>query len=274
MERLSPTAKQQALLLTAFGTSIPEAYATYEKMAKQFAEAFPEKEIRWAFTSAIVRKKWKNRGKDIHSPATALAQLADEGYKVVSVQSLHVIHGFEYHDILQTAKALEGLPKGIEKINVGEPLLSRHEDYQRLCEIIQKHAQSFRQSGEALLLMGHGTSHPGNIAYAGLQEYFRQTDPSIFVATIEAYPAIEDIIPQIRKAGINTVWLMPLLTTAGDHVLKDMAGDQEKSWRSTLSKAGFKVKIHPTPLGEMRDIVQMWIDKVMTPQDKSRGTLA
>lgn len=261
MNAQKATTKQKALLLTAFGTSIPEAYATYEVMAQRFAEAYPDVDIRWAFTSSFVRQKWKSRGKDILSPAAALAQLADDGFKEVSVQSLHVIHGFEYHDILRTAKALEGLPKGIEKITVGEPLLSSHADYQRLCQIIQQHAQSFRQPDEALVLMGHGTSHPANIAYAGLQEYFRRTDPSIYVATIESYPAIEDVIPQLRNAAINTVWLMPLLTIAGDHVLNDMAGDKEESWRSILLKEGFKVNIHPTSLGQIDEVLQMWIEK-------------
>lgn len=261
METLNKT-NQQALLLTAFGTTIPEAYGTYENMALQFGEAFPKREIRWAFTSSLVRKKWKSRGKEILSPAAALIQLADEGFKEVSVQSLHVIHGFEYHDILQIAKALEGLPKGIEKITIGEPLLSGHEDYKRLCSIIQKHSQNFRQPGEGLLLMGHGTKHPANIAYAGLQEYFRQTDPSIYVATIESHPAIEEVIPQLRAAGINSVWLMPLLTIAGDHVLNDMAGDKKESWRSILLEERFKVNIYPTSLGQIKEIVQMWIDKV------------
>lgn len=261
MERPSPPGKPHALLLTAFGTTIPEAFATYEKMAEQFAAAFPDKEIRWAFTSAFVRKKWQTRGKEILSPGAALSQLADEGFKTVSVQSLHVIHGFEYHDILKTAKALEGLPKGIDKIVIGEPLLCTHEDYKNLCEIIHTHARSFRHQGEALVLMGHGTSHPANIAYAGLQEYFRQMDPSIYVATIEAFPAIEDVIPQLRKAGFNTLWLMPLLTIAGDHVLNDMGGDKDESWRSILQKEGFEVRIHPTSLGQMEAIVQMWINK-------------
>lgn len=253
--------QQQGLLLIAFGTTIPEAFATYERMAEKFAQAFPEKTIRWAFTSAFVRKKWKARGREILSPAAALTQLAEEGFKSVSIQSLHVIHGFEYHDILKTAKALEGLPKGIEKIHIGEPLLSGHEDYLRLCEIIHHHAKSFRHPGEALLLMGHGTSHPANIAYAGLQVYFGHMDSSIFVATIEAFPAITEVIPQIRKAGFGTVWLMPLLTIAGDHVMNDMVGDKASSWRSLLLKEGFKVEIHPTSLGQIDAVVQMWVDK-------------
>lgn len=252
----------KALLLTAFGTTIPAAYATYESMGQQFSEAFPDREIRWAFTSAFVRKKWKSRGKDILSPAAALAQLADDGFKEVSIQSLHVIHGYEYHDILKTARGLEGLPKSIEKITVGEPLLSDHNDYQRLCDILHAHAKVFRQPGEALLLMGHGTSHPANIAYAGLQEYLRHTDATIYVATIEAFPAIAQVIPQLRKAGIDTVWLMPLLTIAGDHVLNDMAGEKEDSWRSILVKEGFTVHMHPTSLGQIKDVVQMWIEKV------------
>ncbi|GAO31279.1 hypothetical protein JCM15548_13628 [Geofilum rubicundum JCM 15548] len=55
---------------------------------------------------------------------------------------------------------------------------------------------------------------------------------------------------------------MPLLTIAGDHVLNDMAGEKEDSWRSILVKEGFTVHMHPTSLGQIKDVVQMWIEKV------------
>jgi cobalamin biosynthesis Co2+ chelatase CbiK len=40
-----------------------------------------------------------------------------------------------------------------------------------------------------------------------------------------------------------------------------MGGDKDESWRSILQKEGFEVRIHPTSLGQIEAIVQMWINK-------------
>ncbi|WP_088653646.1 sirohydrochlorin cobaltochelatase [Geofilum rhodophaeum] len=257
---------RKALILTAFGTSIPEAWATYESIEKRFAEAFPDYDIRWAFTAAFVRKKWRSQGRHIDSPASALARLADEGYQEVSMQSLHVIGGHEYHDLIKTVRALEGLPKGLQRIHLGRPLLASDEDYRELARILTRYSLNHRQPEEAWLMMGHGTGHGANISYAGLQLYLQEEDPLMLLGTLEAFPDLERAIRILSDKGCKTVWVMPLLTVAGDHVVRDMAGSESDSWKSRLEAEGYTVKIHPLPLGAIPEIVDRWIKKAKTAE--------
>ncbi|TCO06053.1 sirohydrochlorin cobaltochelatase [Natronoflexus pectinivorans] len=254
--------EKTGILLVAFGSSVIDAHTAYDFIHEKVQNAYPDIEVRRAYTSTIVRKKLTERGRVVLSPAAALTQMADDGFTHVSVQSLHVIPGHEFHDLLQIVRGVNGLPKGLKQVTVGSPLLTEHNDYVRVSEAIHRFSKSFKNNDEALVLMGHGTNHSANICYAGLQEYFRRIDSSIFVGTIEAFPTIEDIIPQLQKNGFRRIWLMPLLTSAGDHVLNDMAGDNENSWKSVLESQGFEVMINKTALGLMDEVVDVWVEKI------------
>ena len=48
---------KKAILLVAFGTSIPEAQTAYDQIDAAVKKTFPGTEIRWAFTSKIIRAK-------------------------------------------------------------------------------------------------------------------------------------------------------------------------------------------------------------------------
>jgi sirohydrochlorin cobaltochelatase len=50
--------------------------------------AFPDKEVRWAYTSRMIRSKMAGEGRALLSPEQALAKLADDGFTKVAVQSL------------------------------------------------------------------------------------------------------------------------------------------------------------------------------------------
>ena len=53
--------------------------------------------------------------------------------------------------------------------------------------------------------------------------------------------------------------LAPLMIVAGDHVVNDMAGDGEDSWKSTLERAGYPVTCHLKGLGEYPQVRQMFL---------------
>ncbi|ASB48270.1 sirohydrochlorin cobaltochelatase [Alkalitalea saponilacus] len=254
--------EKTGILLVAFGTSVIDAHTAYDFIHQRVQAVYPELEVRRAYTSTIVRKKLIERGQDILSPAAALTKMADDGFTCVFVQSLHVIPGYEFHDLLHIVRGVNGLPKGLKQVAVGNPLLTEHDDYVRVSEALHRFSKTFKPDDEALVLMGHGTKHSANICYAGLQEYIRHIDSSIFVGTIEAFPAIEDVIPQLKRKGYKRVWLMPLLTSAGDHVINDMAGEKEGSWKSVLESDSFEVKINRTALGLIDEVVDVWVEKI------------
>lgn len=254
----TPEAKR-GILLVAFGTSVPEAAPAIDELKRQAEAAFPGVPVRLAYSSKIIRDKIAGEGVQKRSPAQALADMAAEGFTEVAVQSLHAIPGREFHDIRATARAFEGMPKSMGRISVGRPLLSTPEDIALAAQAVLKSLPK-RGRGEAVVLMGHGTEHPANAAYAALQLELWKKDPGVFVATVESSPALDDVIPALKRMGARTVHLLPLMSVAGDHARNDMAGDEDDSWASILKAKGFAPKADLTGLGSRPAVAGLWIE--------------
>ena len=129
---------KKGILLVTFGTSISEAQKAFDNIDSQFKKAFPNTEIRWAYTSKFIRKKLKRQGVNIDSPAEALAKMGEDGFSHVAVQSLHMIPGFEYDDLVTTVKAFNKMPKGIKVALLGKPLKYSNENMNIFAIVILK----------------------------------------------------------------------------------------------------------------------------------------
>jgi len=108
--------------------------------------------------------------------------------------------------------------------------------------------------------MGHGTPHPSNAFYAAFMYQLQRLDPNIFVGTVEGSPGIDDIKEILLKKGIKKAYLMPFMSVAGDHARNDMAGEDEDSWKSILTRAGVDCEPILKGTAEYNDIVNIWID--------------
>ena len=56
---------------------------------------------------------------------------------------------------------------------------------------------------------------------------------------------------------------MPLLLTAGAHVIRDMTGDREGSWKQRLEAEGFTVEAVPKGLAEYEEIRDIFIEHAL-----------
>jgi len=251
---------KKGILLVAFGTSIPEAEKSFKNIDTKVKAAFPGVPVRWAYTSKIIRHKLARENKIIDSPSEALAKMMDEDFTHVAVQSLHTIPGKEYNALRTTAKAFEGLPKGMRSIIVGAPLLYSPQDVKKAVKIIAAQFPRERKPDEAIVLMGHGTEHPGNIYYPALQYYFGQMDPNIFVGTVDGSPTLDDVLTGLKKKGITKAYLIPLMSVAGDHARNDMAGDEDDSWKSILTRAGITCVPILKGTAEYDAIADLWLE--------------
>jgi sirohydrochlorin cobaltochelatase len=250
---------KRGILLVAFGTSVPEAAQAIDALKAQTEATFPGLSVRLAYSSKIIRDKIARQGVVRPSPAQALADMAAEGYTQVAVQSLHAIPGREYDDIRATAEAFQAMPKGIAHVSVGRPLLYGHEDIARAAEAILA-ALPAHGRGEAVLLMGHGTSHPANAAYAALQLALWRRDRSVFVATVEDTPGLDAVLPELKRQGVRKAFLVPLMSVAGDHAHNDMAGKGAASWASRLKAVGIATQAEMLGLGSRPAVAKLWID--------------
>lgn len=252
---------RKGILLVAFGTTVPEARVALENIEEETRKAFPDTEIRWAYSARQVRRTvQEEEGKEKLSPASALARMGDEGFTHVAVQSLHTIPGEEFHALQKTVAAFRNMPKGTRKVVLGMPLLCTHEDMERAAAALVSTFPEQRKPGEAVVLMGHGTHHPANIYYPGMQYYLSKTAPNAFVGTVEGAPELDDVIAALKARKIKTVWLMPLMAVAGDHARNDMAGPEEDSWKSVLEKQGFTVHTVLRGTGEYDAVAALWVD--------------
>lgn len=53
--------------------------------------------------------------------------------------------------------------------------------------------------------------------------------------------------------------LIPVFAEAGGHAINDMAGDEEASWKSILTKAGIRSEIVLKGTAEYDNMVAIWV---------------
>jgi sirohydrochlorin cobaltochelatase len=253
--------KKVGILLVAFGSSEASAQVSFENIEKKVKAAYPDIPIRWAYTSSIIREKLAKQGKQLDSPEVALAKMQDEKFTHVAAQSLHTIGGAEYHDLRRSVGAFK-MMGGFQKVILGYPLMATQGDMQRTVEAILSVIPQERQKDEAVVLMGHGTHHPSNAFYAALMFQLQLKDPNIFVGTVEGYPEVDLILELMKNNKIKKAYLIPFMSVAGDHAKNDMAGDEEDSWKSIISKAGIDCVPILKGTAEFDPFVDIWVDHV------------
>ena len=261
-------AQKQGILLVSFGTSYPEARTALHAIEPAVGQAFPEAQIHWAYTSKIIRKKLAISGTIIPSPDQALADMIDQGYTHIMVQSLHIIPGEEYHYLETITKAFQEIPKRNVTISLGKPLMFTQNDILETAQNMIQVAPKLKQ-GEAMLWMAHGTGHQSAIYYPALQYLLSRQSPHHYLATVEFEPALDSVVAQLKAAKVKTIYLQPFMSIAGDHALNDMAGDEPDSWKKQLEAAGFKVECILKGLTHYDIFVNQWINHMKTVNNEN-----
>ncbi|MEG1778053.1 MAG: sirohydrochlorin cobaltochelatase, partial [Angelakisella sp.] len=118
-----------ALLVVSFGTSVDTARSSITEVESTLCDAVPAASFVRAFTSPIIRKLLAARGDAVYSFAEALKHLAEEGFGEVIVQPTHLLYGYEYNRVKETA---ESFAPCFGSLLLGKPLLSDTEDICRL----------------------------------------------------------------------------------------------------------------------------------------------
>lgn len=264
--KLLKAPNKDAILVMSFGTTFPETRAkTIEATVKQIQAAHPDTKVMLAFTSHIIIDRIKaNEGISIPTPEEALAQLKAEGYNRVALTSLDIIPGIEYkyktavYDIHKT---------DFKKMTMGTPLMywmgqeGQRDDVEDTMKALGSQIPKLGKD-EAVLIMAHGTPDPANAYYSVMQDRLNDIyGGKVLIYTVEGKPNLEDVIAKLKTQKVKNVTLMPLMMVAGDHANNDMAGDEEDSHKSILTKEGFNVKTYIHGLGENKDIRQLFVNR-------------
>ncbi len=253
---------KKSILLVAFGTSVPEAEKAFDNIRERISKRFPETEIKWAYTSNIIRKKLAKQGRKIDSPKEAFAKFAESGITDIVVQSLHTIPGAEFHEIVKAAAEFEKKHPDI-KISIGNPLLTDSGSVDRMADILIADIPAERKKSDAVIYMGHGSEHHvEDMKYTELNKVLNSKDPNIYLGTVEGKNLLDPILKACREKGMAKAYLIPFMSVAGDHAINDMAGPGEDSWKSRLEKAGIKTVPILKGTAEVDAIVDVWADNL------------
>lgn len=252
-------AAKPAIVLAAFGTSTA-AFDTYQHFEAQVKKRFPDHEIRWAFTSRKVRHKVaQEKGQALQDLPTTLRELKAAGYTRVAVQSLHLVPGEEWEKkIVQESGQVPGL-----QVALGKPLLSSKQDQERTLEAV---ARTFPRDLKttAVVLMAHGSPTPeGTATYQSFARLLRSRFPreNVFLGTVGGQPSRQEAMDAVKKSPASTVVLVPFMFVAGEHVAKDMLGDDPESWKSELLRQkAYRLEIVKKGLGYQEGIVNIYLD--------------
>lgn len=251
--------KKKSILVVSFGTSYNDSRErNIDAIEQTIAAAFPEYEVRRAFTSQVIIDKLKKRDHiGIDNVKEALEHALEDGITELIVQPTHLMDGLEYMELAET---VEEYRNRFKQLDIGDPLLTTEEDFDQVIDAITDATVQYDDGETAICFMGHGTEAGANQVYTRLQKKLWQRNYiNYYVATVEASPSITDLIHMVKTGGdYKTAVLRPLMVVAGDHANNDMAGAEEESWKCLMEEAGYKVKCIVEGLGELADIRRLY----------------
>lgn len=278
MKQTGGSFDKKAILVVSFGTTyVDTCKACIESVEDRMRAAFPGYEVRRAFTSRMITRRLAERdGITVDNERQALERLLAEGFNEVFVQPLHIVAGEEYEKIRGIVNDYADSKK-FRRLALGRPLLyymgqgeqpDEPDDYLTVIKALDVTAGA----DEAVVFMGHGGLHPANAAYAALQLKLNDAGKqNVFVYAVEGYPSLQRVIGQLRSAGVRKVRLQPFMLVAGNHVRKDMDGDEKSSAKSVLTAAGFDVEVKLNGLGENTAIQDAYVRHIKDAMDKPAG---
>ena len=262
---------ENELLVVSFGTSFNDSRRlTIGGIESSLAEAFPDWSVRRGFTSQIIIDHvLKRDGVQIDNVAAALDRALDNGVKKLVVQPTHLMHGFEYTDLVDE---LATYADAFDTIQIGEPLLTSDEDFAAVAEIIVNATKEYDDGKTAICFMGHGTEAESNAVYAKMQQVLTDAGhANYFVGTVEAEPSVEDVLAMVQAGDYDRVVLRPLMIVAGDHANNDMAGDEPDSWKSIFEAAGYEVVCVVEGLGQLPEIQAIFVQHAQAAVDAANA---
>lgn len=258
-----------AILAVSFGTSYNDnREITIGAIEDAIARAYPEYEVRRAFTSQTIIDKLKERdGLEIDNVEEALDEAAADGIKELIVQPTHLMDGYEYNDL---AKALTEYKDKFDRIIFADPLLTSDSDFEAVMKAITEKTAAYDDGETAICFMGHGTGAASNGVYAKLQEMLTESGyENYYIGTVEAEPALDEVIEALKEKGsYKKVVLEPLMVVAGDHANNDMAGDEEDSWKTVLEGEGYEVECILEGLGQIPAIQEIYVSHIREAMEK------
>lgn len=259
----------KAILVVSFGTSYEASRkATIEKIEQDIRNAFQDHRIYRAWTSKFIISILKKRDNyTVPTVKEALKQMITDGIREVVVQPTHILDGIENNIMKEEVLSYK---ESFDKIAFGTPLLADSKDESQAINAVTTEFSDLKET-EALVFMGHGTTHQVNTVYAGLDQKFKESaHANVFIGTVEVDPTIHDLVKEVTSFQPSKIYVTPFMIVAGDHAHNDMVGDSPDSWVCQFENAGFEVCPIIKGLGEYPGIRRMYVEHAQKAIDSMK----
>ena len=287
-----PGAGKTGIIIAHFGTTVPKALGAITTITDTVRKAYPGTEVRITFTSNIIRSVWKKRQAEpdkwlsmgiprevlfVKNFIATVGDMLEDGYTNIIVQPTHMFFMEQSHDLSQYVRGLASIRtmkerwNPIDKIVMGRPALGMpgavypyHDDVQATCRTLAADAKQAEESGALLVYMGHGNEYWSTGIYSETEKVMRKMYPSVttFVGVVEGSPTLEDILARLGRQPNKKILLKPFMIVAGDHATNDMAGPEDDSWKSILTKEGYEVQPVLEGLGSNSEFASLFVDHI------------
>jgi sirohydrochlorin cobaltochelatase len=284
--------EKTAIVIASFGTTVPTAVKSIINIIDKTKEAYPNTEVRVSFTSNIIRSVWSERRVEakkwlsdgipeeilyVKNIISTIGDLREEGYRNIIVQPTHMFFMEQSQDLKSYVTALGSIKttkdkwSPFDKLVMGRPALGMpgdrydyHEDVAKAVATLAGDAAQAKKTGAMLVYMGHGNEHWSTGIYAETQKKMRTVYPDIkiYIGVVEGMPGVDDLLPAMAHANTKKVLLKPFMIVAGDHATNDMAGADEDSWKSIMTKEGYEVQAVLQGLGSNDAFAAIFVDHI------------
>ena len=252
---LKNEANKDAIVVMSFGTTFKDTRAkTIDAVVNKIKAQNPDKKVVTAFTSHIIIDRIQAKeGIKYPTPEEAMQNLKKDGYTRVAMTSLDMIPGMEYN---YDVAVYNQYKNDFKTVSLGTPLMfwmGQENQSDQVADAMKAFSTQFPKLDKhsAVLIMAHGTPDPGNAYYAVMQDRLDSMKlGNAYIYTVEGWPSLETVMPELKAKGVKNVTLMPFMMVAGDHANNDMAGADKDSHKSQLEAAGFKVTTYIHGAGE------------------------
>ncbi len=251
------TTTHPAIVLAVFGTSSSVAREGYASVRSRVRSAYPAHTINWAYLSRQIVERQRKLGVFLPTLAETLASLKDSGAREVVVQPLLVTPGEEF-------RAMSSISCAGLSISIGDPLLGCEEDIHAALAAIAPSIQ--RKIPNVLVCHGNKKHSRYNEPILRLKQLAESGLDNLIVASIEGEPGTDSLL-RAREMARNhgAVAFIPFMVTAGEHILRDVMGDEPESWRLVVGAA------HSTccdPLAKNQAVLEIYLNHICSAMQK------
>ncbi len=254
-DQKAKSGKDEAVLLVAFGSTWSNSFAAFDSTKKAYEAAFPNADVYFSFSSDICINRASagenGEARDYYEPRYLLHAIGASQYSKIYVQSLQVIPGEEFANVVACVKKFMNngyiasahlddayLAKldSTKSIFLGMPLLNSYEGAGNDVDEVAKQLNDVCKDEAAkgiVAFMGHGNpdsydAFKANIRYTQLETALQKYSKNYFVGTVDAPNTYKyDVYDNIKADSIvaDSIYLHCLMSIAGDHAHNDMAGE-------------------------------------------------